>query len=82
MSTNKQEKLIITETRDKIMQSWLVRDVYNILRINTSDIQPSPEMITNNYGNKKITGVIQHDNELIMVLDFDNIIHDVYGKNT
>ena len=71
--------MIVTEFSGT-MQAFLVESVETIIRVDWSDIHQPPAMLSSK---SKLTGVTQlADGRLAAILDVEQILHTISGKNT
>ncbi len=72
-------KVIITEFND-VINGFLVNDVSRIYRISWENVI-QPEEMTKGSDNSCITSVVKMDDKLILMLDFEKIIGDIFPES-
>jgi len=71
--TDKHARILIVEL-DSSVTGFIVDSVTEVMRILTSDIEPTPHLVSTSIGAEYIKGVIKLPNRLIILLDFRSIL--------
>lgn len=72
MSHGKQTRVIIMDICGELL-GFTVDGVTEVIRVSASDIQPSPSVAAGNTGQEYISGVINHGERLLVLLDLDRM---------
>lgn len=74
-TVDRQSRILVMEVGDSLT-GFVVDAVAEVIRITPTDIQPSPPIVQGNAAQEGITGVINHDNRLLVVLDLNRMFND------
>lgn len=58
------------------LTGFIVDGVSEVIRIQSGDIQPPPGMVSGNIGQDFITGVFNHQERLLIIMDVDRMFSD------
>jgi len=72
---NNQSRILVMEVGDGLT-GFVVDAVAEVIRISASEIQPSPSIVQGNAAQDCITGVINHAERLLIVLDLNRLFSD------
>ena len=60
----------------KGLNGFIVDAVSEVIRIHAGEIQPPPSVVSGGTGQEFITGVINHAERLLVVMDIDRMFSD------
>ena len=58
------------------LNGFIVDGVSEVIRIQSGDIQPPPSMVSGNIGQDFITGVFNHQERLLIIMDVDRMFSE------
>jgi purine-binding chemotaxis protein CheW len=58
------------------LTGFIVDGVSEVIRIHSSEIQPPPAMVSGNIDQEFITGVFNHADRLLIIMDVDRMFSD------
>ena len=75
-SDHSSQTRIIVMDMDGGLNGFIVDAVSEVIRIRASEIQPPPSVVSGGMGQEFITGVINHAERLLVVMDVDRMFSD------
>ena len=68
-------RIMVMDVAD-VLTGFIVDGVSEVIRIQSGDIQPPPSMVSGNIGKDFITGVFNHQERLLIIMDVDRMFSD------
>ena len=72
---DRQSRILVMEVGDSLT-GFVVDAVAEVIRISSAEIQPSPAIVQGNAAQDCITGVINHGERLLIMLDLNRLFSD------
>lgn len=81
IKTDCKPKILAVTEFNRTTQAFLMHDVAGIERINWSDVQPPPDIISNERGNMLTAMTVLEDGCMLLIIDVEKVLSDVLGSS-
>ena len=81
IKTDCKPKILAVTEFNRTTQAFLMHDVAGIERIKWSDVQPPPDIISNERGNMLTAMTVLEDGCMLLIIDVEKVLSDVLGSS-